>query len=154
MSKAGAGKSAETKTKAKTTAKEAPKETKAKAPAKTVEAKATTTAPKAKKAAAPKKVKAETKGRCGGKTCRIENCKGEYKAKGYCRTHYKAWRHGKYGQARFKQCGDASCAKPMTVNRHGLCEEHFQNYFVKGMAQAKPAPAAAEKKEEKKEAVA
>lgn len=127
--------------------KAAAKETK-KVSASAVEAKAKTKAPKA--AAAPKKVKtapADKKGRCGGKSCRIENCKGEYKAKGYCKPHYKEWRHGKYGKTRYTACSDFGCTKPMATNRFGFCEEHYQNYYVKGMEQAKVvAPAPAEEK--------
>jgi len=29
--------------------------------------------------------------------------------------------------------------KPMAMNRHGYCEEHFQNYYVKGIAVSKVA---------------
>ncbi len=80
--------------------------------------------------------------------CKMKSCKREYRAKGYCRVHYKKWRRGEYGLARYKTCGDkAGCRKPMAMNRQGFCEEHFQNYFVKGveMAQAAPAEKAAEK---------
>ena len=70
--------------------------------------------------------------------CKMTGCKREYKAKGYCREHYRQWRHGKFGQARYKCCGDLGCFKPQVMNRHGYCEEHFQNYYVKGIAVAKP----------------
>lgn len=113
-------------TKEKVTAKAEPK-----AEAKKVAAKA-----KPKAAAKPR----EAKSRCGGKTCQIQNCQGEYKAKGYCRKHYKAWRQGEYGVARYKTCGE-TCRKPKALNRHGFCEEHYQNYFVKGMEAPKAAPA-------------
>ena len=125
--------------------------TTAKKTTKTVEAKAAKTAATAE--AKPKKVKAakapkEHKSRCGGKVCKIASCKGEYKSKGYCVDHYREWRHGKYGKTRYKTCNDMNCKKPMGLNRFGFCEEHFQNYYVKGIAQAKaPAPAPAEKKE-------
>jgi hypothetical protein len=104
----------------------------------------------APKKASTKKVKtasAEGKmGRCGGKSCKIKNCKRTYKAKGYCRAHYKMWRRGAYGKTRFTACKDHGCFKPMATNRHGFCEDHFQNYYVKGMEQVKvEAPA---KKEE------
>lgn len=130
-------------------APKAAKETKAKA-TKTVEAKAET-----KRAAAaeakPKKVKAakapkEHKSRCGGKVCKIASCKGEYKSKGYCVAHYREWRHGKFGKTRYKICSDTNCKKPKGLNRFGFCEEHYQNYYVKGVAQAKPVAKPAEEK--------
>lgn len=78
--------------------------------------------------------------RCG-KSCTIKNCKRQYKAKGYCKTHYKKWRLGEYGKARYKTCVNRDCHAARVRNRHGFCEEHFQNYYVKGMAQTKaPAP--------------
>jgi hypothetical protein len=88
------------------------------------------------------------------KHCSIKGCKREYRAKGYCGVHYRKWRQGAYGRARYKTCKDYSCLIPMARNRHGYCEEHFQNYYVKGMAVSrapieaakpaeKPAPAAA-----------
>lgn len=89
------------------------------------------------------KAEAKPTGRCGGKRCTVKACKREYKAKGYCRVHYKKWRHGEYGQARYKSCGDLSCFKPMVANRHGYCEGHYQNYYVKGMEISKTAPEAA-----------
>jgi len=99
------------------------------------------------------KVKKETSKRCGGKTCKIQNCAAEYKSKGYCKAHYKAWRNGKYGVARYKVCSDIACRTPMAQNRHGFCEQHYQNYFVKGMEQAKiVAPAPAEKAADKDKA--
>lgn len=85
--------------------------------------------------------------------CRVAKCKRPYRAKGYCKTHYRMWRHNAYGNARYKQCSDTSCAKPMATNRHGYCEDHFQSYYVKGVAAAK-APASAKAKPDKKEAVA
>lgn len=130
-------------------APKAAKETKAKA-TKTVEAKAETKRAVAAEAK-PKKVKAakapkEHQSRCGGKVCKIQNCKGEYKSKGYCVAHYREWRHGKYGKTRYKTCHDINCKKPMGMNRFGFCEEHFQNYYVKGVAQVRPS---APKQEEK-----
>jgi hypothetical protein len=85
-----------------------------------------------------------------GKSCKIASCQREYRAKGYCETHYRKWKQGAYGLARYKTCGDLDCRKPMVRNRHGYCEDHYQNYYVKGMAVAKAAPAEkapAEKKE-------
>lgn len=82
------------------------------------------------------------------KHCQIKSCKREYRAKGYCRVHYKKWRQGEYGVARYKTCKDMDCRKAMAKNRHGYCEDHFQNYYVKGMEVAKTAAPA--KPEEKK----
>lgn len=79
--------------------------------------------------------------RCGGKSCQIKSCKREYRAKGYCGVHYREWRHGKFGRARYKTCSDKTCRTPMAHGRYGFCEEHYQNYFVKGIEQDKaPAP--------------
>src|SRR4051812_37888335 len=72
-----------------------------------------------------------------GKVCKMTGCKREYKAKGYCVSHYKKWRQGELGKKRYKACKDFNCFKPMALNRHGFCEEHFQNYYVKGMEQAR-----------------
>ena len=78
--------------------------------------------------------------------CKVGGCKREYRAKGYCNVHYKKWRQGEFGLGRYKTCQDHECRKPMTMNRHGYCEEHYQNFFVKGV---KSAPAAeAPKKDE------
>jgi hypothetical protein len=73
--------------------------------------------------------------------CKIAKCKRRYRAKGYCVSHYREWRHGKFGRARYKICRDIGCLKPQGLNRHGYCEDHFQNYYVKGLEVAKaPAP--------------
>ncbi len=72
--------------------------------------------------------------------CAIASCKREYRAKGYCNSHYKKWKQGAYGIARFSSCGDLDCTKPMSMNRHGYCEDHYQNYYVKGLAVTKVAP--------------
>src|SRR5687767_2844360 len=48
--------------------------------------------------------------------CKIKSCKRTYKAKGYCKAHYKKWRHGEYGVARYKTCKDFECRKPMALN--------------------------------------
>ena len=138
-------------TKATKSAEEKAPKAKAKA-TKTVEAKAETKRATAATAEAkPKKVKAakapkEHKSRCGGKVCKIANCKGEYKSKGYCVSHYREWRHGKYGKTRYKPCSDTNCKKPMGLNRFGFCEDHYQNYYVKGVVQAKAPAAKAEEK--------
>jgi hypothetical protein len=114
---------------------------------------------KTKKVTRPKKTKkAKTKVQGDvtpaiAKACKIKGCKRAYRAKGYCRTHYKKWRHGEYGKVRYKHCSDVSCFKPMAKNRHGFCEDHFQNYYVKGLAQAK-VPAAAKPAADEKGAAA
>lgn len=74
--------------------------------------------------------------------CKIKGCKREYRAKGYCTAHYRKWRQGEYGVARYKTCHSSECRKPMGLNRHGFCEEHFQKYYVKGEATPVAAPAA------------
>jgi hypothetical protein len=79
----------------------------------------------------------------------MKACKRRYKAKGYCVAHYRMWRHGAYGKKRYTCCHDIGCFKPMGMNRHGYCEEHFQNYYVKGMEVTKVAVPAAPAKEEK-----
>ncbi len=80
-------------------------------------------------------------------SCKIKKCKRGYKAKGYCTFHYKEWRNGKFGLARYKTCGQMDCRKPMTVNRHGYCEDHYQNIYVKGNS-PKPVQVEEKKKEE------
>lgn len=69
-------------------------------------------------------------------SCQIKKCKRSYKAKGYCVAHYKQWRNGKFGIARYKTCGQMDCRKPMGMNRHGYCEDHYQGIYVKGTVTA------------------
>lgn len=103
-----------------------------------------------KPARAEKKPKSQKKVKVEGasdkavstKACKVGGCKRDYRAKGYCQAHYKKWRKGAFGQARYKKCGDALCFKPMAQNRHGLCEDHYQSVFVKGVKTAKPVAAA------------
>ncbi len=71
------------------------------------------------------------------KHCEVKGCKQEYRAKGYCRSHYKKWRQGEFGHRRYTSCSSTSCFKPTGKNRHGYCEDHYQSYYVKGMAVAK-----------------
>jgi len=88
------------------------------------------------------------------RACRIKSCKRKYRAKGYCKAHYRMWRHGAYSDVRYKRCHDrGGCLKPMARNRFGFCEEHYQSYYVKGIVATKPVSSPA-KTEEKKEAVA
>src|SRR4051812_17424462 len=90
---------------------------------------------KAKSAAKPRRVrkaKSASSPEAIVQVCRITSCKREFRAKGYCKFHYKQWRQGKFGLARYKTCKDNNCRKPMAMNRHGYCEDHFQGYYVKG----------------------
>ncbi len=57
------------------------------------------------------------------KRCKIKDCKRPYRAKGYCVTHYKLWRHGEFGHTRFKPCSEEGCRKPMV--RWGVCADHY-----------------------------
>jgi hypothetical protein len=56
--------------------------------------------------------------------CKVKGCKRPYRAKGYCGTHYRAWRRGDLPKARYKRCKKEGCAKPMV--RRGYCEEHVK----------------------------
>jgi hypothetical protein len=111
------------------------------------------TAPKKKKAVSAESAtkaakKTAPKARKAAKPCKMKGCSRAYRSKGYCKAHYKMWRHGKFGKARFKRCHDYGCNRPMALNRHGFCEEHYQNFFVKGMEQTH-APVAAPAKPDK-----
>jgi len=54
--------------------------------------------------------------------CKIKGCKRPFRAKGYCVTHYKAWRRGELPRARYRRCKKEGCGKPMA--RRGYCAEH------------------------------
>ncbi len=57
--------------------------------------------------------------------CSVEGCKREYRAKGYCRVHYKKWRNGAMPKkGRYKRCSEDGCNKPR--GRWGLCSDHYQ----------------------------
>ncbi len=107
-----------------------------------------TKAPKKKTVRAAEAVKAKPKkvSAKAVKPCSVDGCKREYRAKGYCKAHYRAWRHGKLAKPRYTRCHTYACTQPMATNRHGFCEKHFQDYYVKGMEQAH-APAAPAKPE-------
>ncbi len=153
MAKTTSKKSEETKKPA--AAKKEPPKSKATSGHSTASAAARPAKTAAKREASAPKAKKEKKSRCGGKTCRVAACKREYRAKGYCGVHYKKWRQNEFANARYKSCKDHSCFKAMAMNRHGYCEEHFQNYYVKGVEQAKvAAPAKPEKAAEKAPAAA
>ncbi len=103
-------------------------------------------------ASAGKSVKAKAeKARKPSKPCSKAGCKREYRAKGYCTAHYRMWRHGKLGKPRYTKCHDYGCTKPMGLNRHGFCEDHYTNFYIKGMEQTH-APAAPAKPEKAAEA--
>ena len=59
----------------------------------------------------------------GGEKCKVEGCKQAYRAKGYCRKHYLAWRRGDLGKKqRYNTCSKEGCRKPTVAA--GRCEEH------------------------------
>ena len=58
------------------------------------------------------------------KKCSVEGCKRPYRAKGYCGVHYRKWRRGELGKARYKTCSAEDCLKPMV--RWGLCQGHHE----------------------------
>mgnify|MGYP005858802469 CR=1 FL=1 len=77
--------------------------------------------------------------------CKVKNCKRRYRAKGYCVSHYREWRHGKFGKQRYTACMATSCFKPMATNRQGLCEEHWVAVYKKGQSVTARVSEAAEK---------
>lgn len=119
--------------------------------AKTALKKTETKALKAEKKPKVKKVKAAGADKTAAprKACKMASCKRRYKAKGYCVSHYREWRHGKFGKVRYKQCSDQNCAKPMVRNHYGYCEDHFQSIYIKGEVVKKAAPEAPAKTETK-----
>jgi hypothetical protein len=56
-------------------------------------------------------------------TCKANDCEREIIAKGYCRKHYRLWKHGEMPKPRYKICTFEKCRKPRY--RGSLCEEHF-----------------------------
>lgn len=70
--------------------------------------------------------------------CTFSSCKRPYRAKGYCGFHYKEWRQGKFGKARYKKCSDGMCTQKSMYNRHGYCEKHYQDYYIKGLESKGP----------------
>jgi len=65
--------------------------------------------------------------------CRIEGCSRPVRAKGYCRVHYKKWRGGEYGNARYKTCKVEGCTKPRFQKAY--CEDHFKSEFLKKVSE-------------------
>ena len=132
-----------TATKKKTTKSSKSTATK-KAPAKKKKtAKAKTRVKKEKPAISAKKRKASARGEC-----QVEACKQPVRAKKYCQSHYKKWRRGGFGTARYKACHATDCHAPMAQSRRGYCEEHYQVHCVKKTG----APRAAEEQVQQAEA--
>jgi hypothetical protein len=78
-------------------------------------------APKTEKTA--KAPAAESAEAATGEKCKVEGCKQAYRAKGYCRKHYLAWRRGDLGKKqRYNTCSKEGCRKPTVAA--GRCEEH------------------------------
>lgn len=80
--------------------------------------------------------------------CRVEGCKREYRAKGFCGYHFKKWRRGEMPKkTRYKTCVEENCRNPR--GRWGVCDKHFaEQYGTKAAPEATPAivaEAAAEK---------
>lgn len=69
--------------------------------------------------------------------CQVKGCKNEYRAKGYCATHYRMWKEGAFGKARYEKCSKEGCTKAMS--KEGLCETHFNEKRGKAGAAAAPA---------------
>jgi hypothetical protein len=69
-------------------------------------------------------------------TCKADKCEKDVRAKGYCEAHYRKWRKGLLGKARYNTCVEEGCRKPRL--RRSLCEEHHAKQFKK------PAPVEAE----------
>jgi len=66
--------------------------------------------------------------------CGVKNCKRRYRAKGYCVSHYREWRHGKFGKVRYTSCMANNCTKAMATSKLGLCEEHWVAVYKKGLS--------------------
>jgi hypothetical protein len=74
-------------------------------------------------------------------TCKASDCEREVVAKGYCRKHYRLWRHGEMPKPRYKICTFEKCRKQRF--KGSLCEEHWTAKHGKKEEAAAPAPAAA-----------
>jgi hypothetical protein len=72
------------------------------------------------------------------KKCSVDNCKREYRAKGYCFFHYKKWRQGDLPHARYKTCHQETCKKK--IHKAGLCADHYTALYGKKEVAAAPAP--------------
>ena len=77
----------------------------------------------------------------GKKECQVKGCKNEYRAKGYCGTHYKMWKDGLFGKSRYESCSKEACNK--VAAREGMCDAHWKEKRSKAPTEAPSAPAAA-----------
>ena len=77
----------------------------------------------------------------GKKDCQVKGCKSDYRAKGYCAAHYKMWKDGEFGKARYESCTKEACNK--AASREGLCVTHWKEKRAKAPTEAPSAPAAA-----------
>ncbi len=57
------------------------------------------------------------------KNCKVDKCKNQVRAKGYCPRHFKKWRQGELPKPRYKICKEENCRKPLY--REGYCEPHY-----------------------------
>ncbi|MGA2411247.1 MAG: vegetative protein [Candidatus Binataceae bacterium] len=73
-------------------------------------------------------------------TCKASDCEREVIAKGYCRKHYRLWRHGEMPKPRYKICTEEKCRKPRF--RASVCEEHWTAKYGKKPGETASAPAA------------
>lgn len=73
-------------------------------------------------------------------TCKAKDCNHEVIAKGYCRKHFRLWKHGEMPKARYKICTAEKCRKRRF--RGSLCEEHFNATRGKSAEGAPAQPAA------------
>ncbi|MBU4484848.1 hypothetical protein KKA47_05460, partial [bacterium] len=63
------------------------------------------------------------------RTCKMEGCKREYRAKGYCNVHYKKWRRGELDKKpRYKICSEENC-KGETY-KSGRCKPHYDAWIA------------------------
>jgi hypothetical protein len=74
-------------------------------------------------------------------TCKATDCEREVIAKGYCRKHYRLWRHGEMPKPRYKTCTFEKCRKPRF--KGSLCEEHWTAQHGKKEETPTAAPAEA-----------
>lgn len=95
-----------------------------------VEKKTAAKAAKKTTKAAKKTVKVDAKHPRHRGSCKVQNCKRTYRAKGYCGVHYKKWKRGEFGKARYRHCQANDCFKPMGQSRFGLCEDHYQKQYI------------------------
>ena len=73
-------------------------------------------------------------------TCQVEGCKGAYRAKGYCNSHYRKWRDGQFGKDRYKLCSKPECKKRVAAK--GMCDTHHTEWLAARSGKTAAAPAA------------